>query len=124
MSIRYSEKDFSQANVITTGTQVLVYGPVPVDWLDGFAINIINCSTLTINFTVRTSMDKARNFETLFPMGSFTNTQAFAVRSASTAIRHLHGHANPFKYISIYGSATSTVGTSNTLMKLTGRAMK
>jgi hypothetical protein len=101
-----------------------VYGPIPVDWLDNFAVFIKNCSTVNLNLRIRTSIDQARNIEDDLPLGSFTNTQAMAAKPGETVVRTLYGDANPFKYISIVGSATATINPSQTVMVITGRAMK
>ena len=124
MSIRYFEQKFSQANVITTGTALLMFGPIPVDWLDNFAIHVKNCSTTTINLRARVATDKNRIVEDDFPLGSFTNTQAMAALPGNTVVKTLYGDANPFKYLTVFGSATATVDASQTFLVMTGRAMK
>lgn len=124
MSIRYFDKTFSQANAVTTGTSSLVFGPIPVDWLDNFAIHIRNYASSTINFRVRVSIDQQRDIEDNFPLGSFTNTQALAVGGNESVVRTLYGDSNPFKYISVFASATTTIGSTATILVLTGRAQK
>lgn len=117
-------KDYSQANAISTGTSALVFGPIPVDHLNNFAVFIANSASVTINFRFRTSTDKARNIEDDFPNGSFTNTQAVAVNSGQRVVRTLYGDANPFRYITILGSATAAVTSSQVSLTITGRANK
>jgi len=120
----YWTKNFSAANALTTGSALLLFGPIPVDHLDNFALHFVNCATSTLYLSVKTSFDQNRNFEDDFPLGSFTNSGALAVRSASTLVRSLYGHSNPFRYITVFGSATSTIGTSETSLKLSGRSSK
>lgn len=124
MNAIHHSKGYSAANALTTGTATLVFGPFAVDHLNNFALFINNGSTCTINFRIRTSYDASRNLEDDFPLGSFTNTQAVGANASSTIVRTCYGDGNPFKYITIFGSATATVGASLTSLFLTGRSNK
>jgi len=117
-------KDYSAANAVTTGTAVLLFGPIPVDHLDNFALHFVNSGTSTLYIQLKTSFDEARAFEDDFPLGSFTNSAAVAVLPAQTTVRSLYGHSNPFRYVTVFGSSTSTIGTGQASVKLSGRSHK
>lgn len=125
MNAIHHTKNFSAANVLTTGSALLLYGPIPVDHLDNFALHFVNSGTATLYYTLKTSYDEGRNFEDEFPLGSFTNSAAIAALPGQTVVRSLYGHANPFRYITILASCTAvSFGTSQSCLKISGRSSK
>lgn len=124
MSSVHFNKTISQANVITSGNAVLLYGPIPVDHLDNFAMYFVNSGTCTLYLRLKVSFDNGRLYEDDFPLGSFTNTQAIGINPGQTVIRTLYGHGNPFRYITVFGSATASISVSQTNLRLSGRTQK
>lgn len=124
MNVVHFNKTYSQASVITTGSALLIYGPIPVDHLDNFAMYFTNSGTSTLYVKLKASFDYARQLEDNFPLGSFTTTQAIGVNPGQTVVRTLYGDGNPYRFITVLGSSTATLGTSESTLRLSGRTHK
>jgi hypothetical protein len=118
-------KDLSAANAIAAGTTAtLLFGPVPVDHLNNFALHFTNSGSEVLYLSIKTSYDEGRSVEDDFPLGSFTNSACVAVRSGSTLVRSLYGDSNPFRYITVLGSATAALTAASMNLKISGRSNK
>lgn len=122
MNANHYTKDISAANAIASATTAtLLYGPIPIDHLDNFALHFVNCGSEALYLSLKTSFDEGRTFEDSFPLGSFSNSEAIGVRPNETLVRSLYS-VNPFRYITILGSANATIGVSQMCLKISGRS--
>ena len=104
---------------ITSGVQVLAFGPINISELDTFNITIRNCSTTTIVFQLQRSPYK-NDFWSKFNNDALSYDLSQIIAGAVKNIGSYATFGNERMWIRVMASATQTISASKISMVLHG----
>ena len=122
MSVTNVNKTYSAANAITTGTALVMFGPIFISHLDDWTMYFKSTAAVPINFRLQGSIDKAREFAADIPLGQLTNDN-FGVLANAVNINSIIGN-NSYGYLTVLASATATIATDTVALKIQGKVRK